>query len=542
TGEGKSLVATLPLYLNALTGQGCHLVTLNDYLARRDVQWMGPIYHLLGVSAASIIHEASFLYDPSYSSGDPRWAGMRPISRQQAYATDITHGTNHEFGFDYLRDNMAVDASQWVQRPLYYAIVDEIDNILIDEARTPLIISGPAAEPTQSYRIFAGHVARLHPEEDYTLEERTHTVTLTDAGIAKMEGSLSQEGLLKGPSLYDSANYDLTYYLEAALKARALFRRDKDYVVKDGQVIIVDEFTGRLMLGRRYSEGLHQALEAKEGVQVQQESLTLATITLQNYFRLYQKLAGMTGPAATAAEEFHKIYKLEVVVIPTNKPMVREDHSDRVYPTEAAKSRAVVKEIKELYAQGQPVLVGTPSIEKNEFLSGLLQRDGIPHQVLNARQHEREAAIIAQAGRPGMVTVATNMAGRGVDILLGGNPERLALEEPIKRELDPESPEYRDILTQMRQRCKEDYEKVVSLGGLHILGTERHEARRIDNQLRGRAGRQGDPGESQFFVSMEDELMRLFGGDRLKTMMERLKVPDDVPLENGIVSRSIESA
>jgi len=542
TGEGKTLAATLPLYLNSLTGEGCHLVTLNDYLAKRDVHWMGPIYHLLGVKVASIVHEASFLYDPEYSSGDPRWAGMRPISRREAYLADITYGTNHEFGFDYLRDNMALDLSQCVQRPLNYAIIDEIDNILIDEARTPLIISAPAEEPAQKYYVFARLVARLRPEEDYTIDEKARAVTLTDAGIAKMERWLKHEGMLKGSSLFDPANYALTYYLDAALKAHALYKRDRDYVVRNGEVIIVDEFTGRLMFGRRYAEGLHQAIEAKEGLKIQRESVTLATITLQNYFRMYKKLAGMTGTAATEAEEFHKIYNLEVVVIPTHKPMIRIDHPDRVYKTEKAKFRAVVEEIKELHRQGRPVLVGTTSIEKNEYLSELLRREGIPHQVLNAKHHEREAAIIAQAGRPGAVTVATNMAGRGVDILLGGNPERLALEEAIRRGIEPDSPEYREILEEMKRRCREQYEQVVALGGLHIIGTERHEARRIDNQLRGRAGRQGDPGSSRFYVSLEDDLIRRFGGERVKGLMEWAGFDEDSPLEHSWVNKVIENA
>jgi len=540
TGEGKTLVATLPLYLNSLTGQGCHLVTLNDYLAKRDVHWMGSIYHLLGVKVASIVHEASFIYDPAYTSGDPRWAGMRPISRREAYLADITYGTNHEFGFDYLRDNMALDLSQCVQRALNYAIVDEVDNILIDEARTPLIISGPAAEPTQIYYTFARLVARLHPG-DYIVDEKERSVNLTEVGIAKVEKWLRQEGLLKAPSLYHPANYALTYYLEAALKAKVLFRRDKDYVVKDGQVVIVDEFTGRLMFGRRYAEGLHQAIEAKEGLKVQRESLTLATITLQNYFRLYKKLAGMTGTAATEAEEFHKIYGLEVVVIPTHKPMIRVDYPDKVYKTEEAKLEAVVKEIGELHKQGRPVLVGTTSIEKNEYLSQLLHREGIPHQVLNAKHHEKEAYIIAQAGRPGAVTVATNMAGRGVDILLGGNPERLALDEAIHRGIDPNSPQFEEIVQEMRRRCERDYERVVGLGGLCVIGTERHEARRIDNQLRGRSGRQGDPGSSRFYVSLEDDILRRFGGERLKGVMDWAGL-DEHSLEHPWVNKAIENA
>jgi len=520
TGEGKTLVATLPLYLNSLTGQGCHLVTVNDYLAKRDPHWMGPIYHALGVSVASIQHEASFLYDPDYNSEDPRWQFLRPVSRRQAYEADITYGTNNEFGFDYLRDNMVIDLSRCAQRPLNYAIVDEVDYILIDEARTPLIISGPAEEAAQKYYSFARLIPRLVKEEDYTINVKERAVALTDDGISKVEKMLRHEGLLKSPDLYDPSNYALTHYLESALKAHVLFRRDKDYVVKDGQVIIVDEFTGRLMLGRRYSEGLHQAIEAKERVKIQRESLTLATITFQNYFRLYQKLAGMTGTAVTEAEEFHKIYKLEVVIIPTNKPMIRTDYPDQIYKTEEAKFCAVANEIEKLYKEQHPVLIGTTSIEKSEHLSELLQRRGIPHQVLNAKLHEKEAHIVAQAGQPGAVTVATNMAGRGVDIILGGNPEGRGEEEWLA-----------------------DHIKIVELGGLHVIGTERHEARRIDNQLRGRSGRQGDPGSSRFYVSLEDDVVLRFGGDRIKGFMEWAGIGgEDAPLEHGMVSKVIENA
>jgi preprotein translocase subunit SecA len=489
TGEGKTLVATLPLYLNALTGQGSHLVTVNDYLAKRDCHWMGPIYHALGVSVASINAQQtvgqtapSYIYDPSYESEDQKWNSLRPVTRRQAYEADITYGTNNEFGFDYLRDNMVLDLSQCVQRPLNYAIVDEVDNILIDEARTPLIISGAAEEATKRYYTFAQLVSRLSKDADYTIEERTRTTNLTEIGMTKMEKMLKREGLLKAPDLYDPSNYFLTQYLESALKARILFKKDKDYVVKDGQVIIVDEFTGRLMFGRRYSEGLHQAIEAKEKVKIQRESVTLATITFQNYFRLYQKLAGMTGTAATEAEEFHKIYKLEVLIISTNKPLIRTEYLDQIYKDEKTKFAAVATEIKQLNDQKRPVLIGTTSIEKSEYLSDLLRRNGIPHQVLNAKHHEKEAAIIAQAGRLEAVTVATNMAGRGVDIILGGNPEGRGEAE-----------------------WQEEHNKVVELAGLHIVGTEHHEARRIDNQLRGRAGRQGDPGSSRFYASLEDE-------------------------------------
>jgi len=426
TGEGKTLVATLPLYLNALTGQGCHLVTVNDYLAKRDCHWMGPIYHALGVSVASIHAQQnpdnpapSYIYDTEYESEDKKWNFLRPITRRQAYEADITYGTNNEFGFDYLRDNMVLDLSQCVQRPLNYAIVDEVDNILIDEARTPLIISGAAEEAAQKYYTFARLVSRLSRDDDYSIDERTRTTSLTDIGITGVEKMLKKEGLLKAPSLYDTSNYFLTQYLDSALKARALYKRDRDYVVKNGQVIIVDEFTGRLMFGRRYSEGLHQAIEAKEGVKIQRESVTLATITFQNYFRMYTKLAGMTGTAITEAEEFHKIYNLEVLVIPTNKPLHRTEYPDQVYKDEKAKFGAVVREIEQLHTQGRPVLIGTVSIEKSEELSDLLRRGGIVAQVLNAKNHEKEAGIIAQAGSLGTVTVATNMAGRGVDIILG---------------------------------------------------------------------------------------------------------------------------
>ena len=512
TGEGKTLVATLPIYLNALTGKGAHVVTVNDYLAKRDCHWMGPIYHLLGLSVASIQHEASFLFDPDYESEDPAWRHLRLLegrnpyeARRQAYEADVTYGTNNEFGFDYLRGNMVLDLSQCVQRPLHYAIVDEVDYILIDEARTPLIISGAQpAEVAQIYHTFARSIPHLRQEVDYQVDERDRAVTLTDEGFSKMERLLKKEGLLKGPSLHDDSNAPLNYYLQSALKAHVLFKRDREYMVKDGQVIIVDEFTGRLMHGRRYSEGLHQAIEAKEGVQVQRENITLATITFQNYFRLYEKLAGMTGTAVTEAEEFYKIYKLEVVVIPTNEPMIRADSPDQIYQNEEAKFRAVAREIEELHTAERPVLVGTVSIEKSEHLSDLLKRKGIPHQVLNAKHHEKEAAIITQAGQPGAVTVATNMAGRGVDIMLGPG--------------------------------------ITEKGGLHIVGTERHEARRIDNQLRGRAGRQGDPGSSRFYVSLEDDVVRRFGGDRIKGLMERVHLDEDIPVEHSLVSKAIESA
>ncbi|MBN1643636.1 MAG: preprotein translocase subunit SecA [Dehalococcoidales bacterium] len=530
TGEGKTLVATLPLYLNSLTGKGVHLVTVNDYLSKRDPYWMGPIYHRLGVSVSSIQGQqtagaqggVSFIYDPGYDSGKENdvWRHFRPITRKEAYQADITYGTNNEFGFDYLRDNMVIDLKQCVQRELNYAIVDEVDNILIDEARTPLIISGPAEEAARKYQLFARLIPNLKKDEDYVFEEKHNSVSLTDAGMTKMEGWLQHEGMLNSPNLYDPSNISLSRYLDNALKAWAIFKRDREYVVKDGQIIIVDEFTGRMMHGRRYSDGLHQALEAKEHVKVREESRTYATITFQNYFRMYSKLAGMTGTAVTEAEEFHKIYKLEVVVMPTNKPLMRKDLSDYIYKDEQAKFRAVAQEIEEVYKTRQPVLIGTISIEKSEILDDMLNRKGIPHQILNAKYHETEAAIIAQAGRLGAVTVATNMAGRGVDIILGGAP-------------DGRNP----------GEWQKEHDEALKLGGLRIIGTERHEARRIDNQLRGRSGRQGDPGTSRFYVSLEDDIMRRFGGDRVKTIMEWAGIgEEDKPIENQIVSKSIESA
>ena len=556
TGEGKTLVATLALYLNSLTGQGCHLITVNDYLSKRDAHWMGSIYHALGVSVASIQHEASWLYDPSSVSDDARWNFLRPISRRQAYEADITYGTNNEFGFDYLRDNMVLDLSHCVQRPLNYAIVDEVDNILIDEARTPLIISGPAEDVSSRYYLFARIIPTLRREEDYTLDEKDRAVSLTDDGTSKVEGALKREGLLNSPSLYDPANYSLTYYLDNALKAHVLYKRDRDYMVKDGQVIIVDEFTGRLMFGRRYSEGLHQAIEAKEGVKIQRESLTLATITFQNYFRIYKKLAGMTGTAVTEAQEFDKIYKLGVVEIPTHQLMIRLDHQDQIYKNEEAKFKAVVKEIEGLYQEKRPVLVGTVSIEKSEYLSEMLKRRGVSHQVLNAKHHEREAAIIAQAGQPGMVTVATNMAGRGVDIMLGGNPQAMALDILRRQDIDPATatPEQQKAALDeaslicaenrklvVKEEWDEKQKKNVLEGGLHIIGTERHEARRIDNQLRGRSGRQGDPGSSRFYVSLEDDIVRRFGADRIGVVMKWAGLGEEVPLESGLVGKFIEN-
>ncbi|MGB9661751.1 MAG: preprotein translocase subunit SecA [Moorellaceae bacterium] len=537
TGEGKTLVATLPAYLNALTGRGVHIVTVNDYLARRDSEWMGKIYRFLGLSVGLIVH------------------GLDAGERRRAYAADITYGTNNEFGFDYLRDNMALHPEEVVQRELYYAIIDEVDSILIDEARTPLIISGQAEKPTEMYYTVARIIPRLKPEEDYRVDEKAKVVTLTEAGVAKVEKLLGVD------NLYDEAHIELAHHVQQALKAHTLMKRDRDYVVKDGQVIIVDEFTGRLMFGRRYSEGLHQAIEAKEGVKIERETQTLATITFQNYFRMYEKLAGMTGTAATEEEEFRKIYGLDVVVIPTHKPMIRVDYPDVIYRTEKGKFQAVVEEIVRRHAQGQPVLVGTISIEKSERLSEMLKKRGIPHQVLNAKYHEKEAEIIAQAGRLGAVTIATNMAGRGTDIMLGGNPEFLAKERMRKAGYAPEiiaeatgfgpvsSPEveearrvYQQFLAEAKKETEAEHQKVVALGGLHIIGTERHESRRIDNQLRGRAGRQGDPGSSRFYISLEDDLMRLFGAENIAGLLDRLGMDDSTPIDHPLVSRSIESA
>ena len=515
TGEGKTLAAVLAIYLNALTGRGVHVVTVNDYLSRRDVNWMGPIYHLLGLSSACLNHEKAYIFEEQAESDKNEvtieMENLKEVPRKEAYSADITYGTNNEFGFDYLRDNMAPSLEMMVQRKQpYFAIIDEVDSILIDEARTPLIISMPDAESTKMYEQFSQIVTQLKEDADYNIDEKMRTATLTEEGINKVEKILGMD------NIYEEGGIRHVHHLEQALRAQVLFKKDSHYVVKDGQVIIVDEFTGRLMPGRRYSDGLHQALEAKEKVQVQQESRTLASITFQNYFRMYEKLAGMTGTAATSAEEFHKVYKLEVVIVPTNKPMIREDLPDSVYKTENGKIQAIVREIKERNQKGQPVLIGTVSIEKNELLSAYLKKAGVPHQLLNAKNHEQEAKIISQAGQKGAVTVATNMAGRGVDIILGGREE--GGEDKAK------------------------HDEVVKLGGLHMIGTERHEARRIDDQLRGRAGRQGDPGSSQFSVSLEDDLMRIFGGDRVKSMMEMLKVPEDQPIENKLISKAIESA
>ena len=537
TGEGKTLVATLPAYLNALTDQGVHIVTVNDYLAKRDSEWMGQIYKFLGLSVGLIVHGLDF------------------EERHKAYNADITYGTNNEFGFDYLRDNMVIHPAHMVQRDLNYAIVDEVDSILIDEARTPLIISGAGDKPKELYRQVAKIIPRLKKEEDFNVDEKARVVTLTEQGVDKVEKMLGVD------NLYDDVNIELSHHVNQALHAHTLMKRDVDYVVKDGQIIIVDEFTGRLMFGRRFSEGLHQAIEAKEGVVIEKESQTLATITFQNYFRMYKKLAGMTGTAVTEEEEFRKIYKLDVTVIPTNMPMIRQDKPDIVYRTVLGKFNAVVDEIVRCHEKGQPVLVGTISIEKSEILSRMLKQKNIAHQVLNAKYHEMEAHIVAQAGRKGAVTVSTNMAGRGTDILLGGNPGYLARQEMLAQGFDyhvieeaashspVEDPDilrarehYRRLYEAKKEETDREHDEVVGLGGLHIIGTERHESRRIDNQLRGRSGRQGDPGSSQFFISLEDDLMRLFGADSIMGLMDKLGMDDSIPIENAIITRAIENA
>ncbi|MBI5470161.1 preprotein translocase subunit SecA [Candidatus Kaiserbacteria bacterium] len=523
TGEGKTLVATLPAYLNALSGEGVHVVTVNDYLSRRDAVWMGQIYDALGMTVGVINHESSFAYDKAHVP--PAEAGiddanrdelgafkvvheyLRPCSRREAYAADITYGTNNEFGFDYLRDNLEYESGKLRQRGYHFAIVDEIDSILIDEARTPLIISAPVAEAESLYARFAQIAEKLVAEEDYIVDEKRKQIELTDSGIEKAERSLGID------NIYTDAGIKYVHHLETAARARAIYHRDKEYVVRDGTIVIVDEFTGRLQPGRRWSDGLHQAIEAKEGVLVQQESRTFASITFQNYFRLYNKLAGMTGTALTSSEEFFKVYGLNTVVVPTNKPAARKDHDDLIFQTEHGKMKAIAKRVKEMHEKGQPVLVGTVSVEKNELLSAHFKQEGIPHEILNAKNHEREGEIIAQAGRKGAVTIATNMAGRGVDIKLGGNPATDAESEEVK-----------------------------ALGGLHVLATERHEARRIDNQLRGRAGRQGDPGETQFFVSLEDSLMRIFASDVIKRVMGTFGIPEDEPIYNRMITRSLEKA
>ena len=515
TGEGKTLVATLPAYLNALEGKGVHIVTVNDYLAKRDREWMGVIYRSLGLSVGVIVHE------------------LNDRERKEAYRCDITYGTNNEFGFDYLRDNMKFDIEDYVQRELNYAIVDEVDSILIDEARTPLIISGPAEESTDKYYKINRVIPSLKQGKDYQLEEKSHTAFLTEEGVAHVEKLIHVE------NLYDPRNIEILHHVNQALKAHTLFKRDVDYVVKEGEVVIVDEFTGRLMPGRRWSDGLHQAVEAKENVRIENENQTLATVTFQNYFRMFKKLAGMTGTADTEAAEFRKIYNLDVMVIPTNMPLVRTNYPDVIYKTEEEKFRAVVREIEELYRAGRPVLVGTISIEKSERLSHFLKKKGIPHNVLNAKHHEGEAEIIAQAGRVGAMTISTNMAGRGTDILLGGNPKFLA-KTMVDEEADAEANQ--KALEKALSIVQKEKEKVIQLGGLHVLGTERHEARRIDNQLRGRSGRQGDPGSSRFYLSLEDDLLRIFGSDRISSIMGRLGMEEDQPIEHNLVTKAIENA
>jgi preprotein translocase subunit SecA len=521
TGEGKTLVATLPVYLNALEGKGVYVVTVNDYLARRDAEWMGRLYRFLGLSVGVIVH------------------GLTDAQRKAAYAADVTYGTNNEFGFDYLRDNMKFALADYVQREINFAIVDEVDSILIDEARTPLIISGPTEESTDKYYIIDRLIPTLRKDEDFTVEEKTRSAILTEEGIEKAER------FLRIDNLYDPRHIEMLHHVNQALKAHALFKLDVDYVLKDGEVIIVDEFTGRLMPGRRWSDGLHQAIEAKEGVRIANENQTLATITFQNYFRMCEKLSGMTGTAETEAAEFAKIYDLDVVVTPTNLPMIREDRSDLVYKTAKEKFKAVVEEIRELHASGRPVLVGTISIEKSELLSALLKREGIPHNVLNAKHHEREAEIVAQAGKKGAVTISTNMAGRGTDIVLGGNPEFLTKEAFRKEGLDPAAVS-KDLwdakFAEIKRQTDAEHEEVVRLGGLHIIGTERHESRRIDNQLRGRAGRQGDPGSSQFYLSLEDDLLRIFASDRISRLMDRLGLEEDQPIEHPLLTKAIENA
>ena len=519
TGEGKTLVATAPAYLHALDGKGVHVITVNDYLATRDSEWMGRVYRFLGLDTGLIVH------------------GLTSDVKQKAYAADITYGTNNEFGFDYLRDNMCFRKENMVQRPPHYCIVDEVDSILIDEARTPLIISGPSSKPTEMYYTAARVVPMLREEQDYTVDIKTKQVALTEEGVAKVEKAIGID------NLYDPKNTEVSHHINQALKAQVIFKKDRDYVVKDGQVIIVDEFTGRLMFGRRYSEGLHQAIEAKEKVEINRESQTLATITFQNYFRMYDLLAGMTGTAKTEETEFQKIYHFDVVEIPTNLPSRRKDYPDVIYRTEAGKFNAVVDEIEQEHEKGRPVLVGTVSIEKSELVSRLLKRRGIEHNVLNAKYHEKEAQIVAQAGRKGAVTIATNMAGRGTDIVLGGSPEGLATADILSHpDIEYSNEERAALIAMYKEQSKAEHEEVVGLGGLHIIGTERHEARRIDNQLRGRAGRQGDPGSTRFFLSMEDDLMKRFGGERLGSIMDRVGVDDSLPIDAALVSSSIEKA
>lgn len=563
TGEGKTLTVTAPLYLNALLGKGAHLITANDYLAELGAGWMGPIYHFLGMSTSVIVHDVARLYNPDFDSaerGDERLEHFEDISRQDAYLADISYGTNNEFGFDYLRDNMVRNLEQMVQRrenPHFYAIVDEADSILIDEARTPLIISQPDSDPTNQYYEYAKMVTTLTNEQDYKIDEKARAVTLTDLGVKRLEKKLGVT------NLYEES-FDIIHHIESALKAKTIFTRDKDYIVREGEVIIVDEHTGRLMYGRRYSDGLHQAIEAKENVRIQQESRTLATISIQNYFRLYQKLSGMTGTAITEAAEFKEIYNLDVLSVPTHRPVVREDRPDVVYKTASAKYTAIADEVERLHAEGRPVLIGTKSIEHNQMIANFLKRKKVPHQVLNAKNHEKEAFIIADAGKKGSITVATNIAGRGVDIVLGGSkpeikdfrkkrltkdkvPSQVSLEAikkynlqlpPVMNPNNYNLDEYAEALAVWQR----DHDEVVALGGLHILGTERHESRRIDNQLRGRAGRQGDQGSSQFFVALEDEIMRIFGGEQIAKVMDFLRIEENQPIEHNMVSKSIESA
>lgn len=560
TGEGKTLTVTAPIYLNALLGKGVHLVTVNDYLAELGAGWMGQVYHFLGLSTAVIVHEKSSLYNPDFNSeerGDERLEHFEPISRQAAYLADITYGTNNEFGFDYLRDNMVQSIENLAQRKKnahHFAIVDEADSILIDEARTPLIISAPDAEPTSKYYEFARLVTSLEKDADYTLDEKARTVTLTDLGVKRVEQKLGVK------NLYEE-NFDTIHHIESALKAKTLYLRDKDYIVRENQVIIVDEHTGRLMYGRRYSDGLHQSIEAKEGVPIQQESRTLATISIQNYFRLYKKLSGMTGTAATEAEEFQKIYDTSILVVPTNVPARREDRPDIVYKTTSVKYSAIAAEVEQIHANGQPILIGTRSIEHNEVISRFLKRKDIPHQVLNAKNHEREAFIIADAGKKGAITVATNIAGRGVDIVLGGAKPELKdfrLEKKSTRKPSPKTLDLADALklppsidpsnydlvaySKASVEWQKNHDEVVKLGGLYILGTERHESRRIDNQLRGRSGRQGDPGTSQFYISLEDDIMRIFGGEQITKVMDFLKFDENQPIEHNMIGKAIESA
>ena len=535
TGEGKTLVGTLSVYLNAIDGRGVHVITVNDYLAKRDAQWMAPLYHFLGLSIGINQHDSSFLFDPAYHAEERRLQYLRPVERKAAYNADITYGTNNEFGFDYLRDNMKYHINDYVQRELNYAIVDEVDSILIDEARTPLIISGPSEESTDKYYVINKIIPRLKKDTDYTIDEKAKNAILTD------DGNIKVENLLNVGNLYDPSNMELVHHVNQGLRAHALFKRDVDYIVKDNEVVIVDEFTGRLMPGRRWSDGLHQAIEAKEGVKIASENQTLATITFQNYFRMYNKLAGMTGTADTEAEEFAKIYDLEVAVIPTNKPMIRQDNPDIIYKTVKAKFHAVTDEIADCQKRGQPALVGTIAIETSELLSSMLKKKKIPHAVLNAKYHENEADIVSQAGRSGAVTIATNMAGRGTDIVLGGNPEGLA-KDMLRDKKDFTEDDYNRAIEKAQKLCEEDREKVIAAGGLHILGTERHESRRIDNQLRGRSGRQGDAGSSRFYLSLEDDLMRIFGSDRISGMMGKLGMEEDQPIEHKWVSKAIETS